>query len=101
MLTTDSLDNTQLLWYKYAVKTQYLHERGIKFMPRMTIEFNDKAEKIIKEIAQDEQMSKIDVIRRALALYDTIHQEVIKKNRKLIIKDQDEKDGRETEILIR
>jgi hypothetical protein len=70
-------------------------------MPRMTIEFNDKAEKIIKEIAQDEQMSKIDVIRRALALYDTIHQEVIKKNRKLIIKDQDEKDGRETEILIR
>lgn len=67
-------------------------------MPRMTIEFNDKIEEILKSISNDEQTTKADVIRRALALYDVVHKEV-EKGRKVIIKDKDD-GGRETEIVV-
>ena len=59
-------------------------------MPRLTVEFNEKVDKILKELAEKDQTTKADVIRRALALYNYVHKEAIEKNRKLSITDDED-----------
>ncbi len=60
-------------------------------MPRITIEFPEQVDKILKELAEKGDTSKVDVIRRALALYNYVNKEVKEKNLKLTIADEEDK----------
>jgi predicted transcriptional regulator len=68
-------------------------------MPRLTIEFPDKVNDILTELSEKDQTTKVDVLRRALALYDYIQKEVFQKEKQLSVRD---KDGKvETNIVLR
>jgi predicted transcriptional regulator len=56
-------------------------------MPRLTIEFPEKVNKILEELAAKDETTKVDVLRRALALYEFVHKEAIEKELKLSITD--------------
>lgn len=56
-------------------------------MPRLTIEFPEQVNEILKDLAKKDETTKVDVLRRALALYNYIHREAIDKNLKLSITD--------------
>ncbi|MBM3237047.1 hypothetical protein FJZ31_12215 [Candidatus Poribacteria bacterium] len=60
-------------------------------MPRLTIEFPDKVNDILKELAKKDQTTKVDVLRRALALYNYVHKEAIEQDKKLSITDEEDK----------
>ncbi len=61
-------------------------------MPRLTIEFNDDVSKILETLAEKDGTTKVDVLRRALALYNYVHREAIeKKDHKLSIVDEKDK----------
>jgi len=57
-------------------------------MPRMTVDFPDDVNKILQKLADADQTSKREIIRRALALYDYLHEQKVKgRERKLSITD--------------
>jgi predicted transcriptional regulator len=60
-------------------------------MPRITIEFPEQVDKILKELAEKGDTSKVDVIRRALALYNYVNKEVKEKDLKLAVADEGDK----------
>ena len=60
-------------------------------MPRITIEFPEQVDKILRELAEKGDTSKVDVIRRALALYNYVNKEVKEKNLKLTVADEEDK----------
>ena len=61
-------------------------------MHRMTIEFPDEVNDVLKKLAKEGQTSKREVIRRALSLYDYLHEQKVKGGaRKLSITDQNDK----------
>ncbi|MBC8236066.1 hypothetical protein H8E77_41500 [bacterium] len=59
-------------------------------MPRLTVEFPDKVNDILKELAKKDETTKVDVLRRALALYNYVHREAIDKDKKLSITDDED-----------
>ena len=59
-------------------------------MPRMTLEFPDKVNQILIELAKKDQTTKVDVLRRALALYNYVHKEAGEKNLKLSVTDDED-----------
>jgi flagellin-specific chaperone FliS len=58
-------------------------------MPRLTVEFPEKAHEIIERLSQRQGVSKTEVLRRVLALYNYVWQEV-EKGRKLVILNESE-----------
>ena len=60
-------------------------------MPRITIEFPEQVDKILRELAEKGDTSKVDVIRRALALYNYVDKEVKEKDLKLAVADEEDK----------
>jgi|RhiMetdeSRZDD1v2_1073273.scaffolds.fasta_scaffold64246_5 hypothetical protein len=60
-------------------------------MPRITIEFPEQVDKILRDLAEKGDTSKVDVIRRALALYNYVNKEVKEKDLKLTVADEDDK----------
>lgn len=38
-------------------------------MPKLTVEFNDKMNDILEQLADEKGTTKVDVLRRAVALY--------------------------------
>lgn len=60
-------------------------------MPRITIEFPEQIDKILKELAEKGETSKVDVLRRALALYNYVNKEVKEKDLKLAVADKEDK----------
>ncbi|MGA7078636.1 MAG: hypothetical protein WBQ43_05600 [Terriglobales bacterium] len=38
-------------------------------MPKLTVEFNDKMNAILEQLAEEKGTTKVDVLRRAVALY--------------------------------
>ena len=60
-------------------------------MPRMTIEFPEQVDKILKDLAEKGDTSKVDIIRRALALYYYVNKEVKEKDLKLTVSGADDK----------
>jgi len=44
-------------------------------MPKLTVEFNDKMNDILQELADDKDTTKVDVLRRAVALYKYLESE--------------------------
>ena len=59
-------------------------------MPRMTIEFPDKVNDTLNELAKKDQTTKVDILRRALALYNYVHREAFDKELKLSITDDED-----------
>jgi predicted transcriptional regulator len=59
-------------------------------MPRMTIEFPDKVNDILTELSSKEQVSKVEILRRALALYNYVQKEAVDKKKKVSITDDDD-----------
>ena len=64
-------------------------------MPRMTIDFPKKSDKVLRDLAKKDETTKVDVLRRALAMYQYIHEETFEKKGKLIIQDKDGKTVKE------
>ena len=62
-------------------------------MPRLTIDFPDEVNEILSKLASDEKTSKREVLRRALAVYDYLHQEGVKMGgeKNLAITDKEDK----------
>jgi predicted transcriptional regulator len=42
---------------------------GESSMPKLTVEFNDKMNDILEQLAEEKGTTKVDVLRRAVALY--------------------------------
>ena len=59
-------------------------------MPRLSIEFPDRANEILTELAKKDHTTKVDVLRRALALYNYVHREAADKDLKLSITDDED-----------
>ena len=60
-------------------------------MPRLTIEFPDQVNDILKDLAEKDGTSKVDILRRSLALYNYAHREVVDRDLKLSITDHEDK----------
>lgn len=44
-------------------------------MPKLTVEFNDKMNEILEQLAEEKGTTKVDVLRRAVALYKYLESE--------------------------
>jgi hypothetical protein len=44
-------------------------------MPKLTVEFNDKMNDILEQLADEKGTTKVDVLRRAVALYKYLESE--------------------------
>lgn len=44
-------------------------------MPKLTVEFNDKMNDILEQLAEEKGTTKVDVLRRAVALYKYLDSE--------------------------
>jgi hypothetical protein len=44
-------------------------------MPKLTVEFNDKMNQTLEQLAADKGVTKVDVLRRAVALYKYLESE--------------------------
>ena len=60
-------------------------------MPKMTLDFTDEVYKRLHDLANRENISTVEVIRRALALYSYAQEETVEKKRKLSITDDQDK----------
>ena len=59
-------------------------------MPKLTIEFNDRLNEMLEQLAAKEDTTKVDIIRRALALFKYVEEEVgVGDKRKLAIAEDD------------
>jgi flagellin-specific chaperone FliS len=62
-------------------------------MARLTIQFPERTSKILEELSEDNEVTKTEVLRRAVALYKYLNEEVRKgkgKN-KVVIADEHDK----------
>lgn len=61
-------------------------------MARLTVQFPEKTSEMLSDLADREEVSKTEILRRALALYKYLETEVQKgKGRKIAITDEDDK----------
>jgi predicted transcriptional regulator len=44
-------------------------------MPKLTVEFSDKMNEILEQLANEKETTKVDVLRRAVALYKYLDSE--------------------------
>jgi hypothetical protein len=58
-------------------------------MPKLTVEFNDKMSDILEQLAEEKGTSKVDVLRRAVALYRYLDSEQKEGNKKVSITQND------------
>lgn len=54
-------------------------------MARLTVEFPDRVNTMLEKLSVKEDTSKVEVLRRALALYDYVHTEAFDVGKKLTI----------------
>ena len=60
-------------------------------MAKLTVEFNERMNKMLEELAGKEETTKVDIIRRALALYKYVEEEVGKSDKRRLAVTEDEK----------
>jgi len=65
-----------------------LEKEGIS-MPKLTVEFNERAHELLRELAERNSMTKPEIILRAVALYKYLDDETHQKEegRKIAITD--------------
>jgi predicted transcriptional regulator len=54
-------------------------------MAKLTVEFNDKMSQILDKLAQEKGTSKVEVLRRAVALYKYLDSEANQQDKKVSI----------------
>jgi len=54
-------------------------------MPKLTIRFGDKTDKLLKELAEEKGTTKTEIIRRALATYKYLDEETKDGNKRVSI----------------
>jgi len=60
-------------------------------MPRLTVQFPEKTDEILSELAAKDSVSKTEIIRRALSLYRFLDSEAREKGNKVAIADNNDK----------
>ena len=60
-------------------------------MARLTVQFPSRTETILSELAAKDEISKTEVIRRALSLYKFLDREAREKGFKIAIADENDK----------
>jgi predicted transcriptional regulator len=61
-------------------------------MARLTVQFPERTNQILKELAEKDEISKTEVLRRALALYKYLENEVRQEDgRKIAVANKDDK----------
>lgn len=60
-------------------------------MRRLTVDFPDEVNLVLEKLAKAEHTTKREIIRRALALYDYLHEQKVRRGeRKLSITDKND-----------
>jgi hypothetical protein len=54
-------------------------------VPKLTVEFSDKMNEILEQLANEKETTKVDVLRRAVALYKYLDSEQKDENKKVSI----------------
>lgn len=60
-------------------------------MARLTVQFPEATTEILAEMSEKEQVSKTEILRRALAVYRYLENETRDGNRKVAIADENDK----------
>jgi len=60
-------------------------------MPRLTVQFPEKTDEMLAELANKNEVSKTEVLRRALSLYRYLDREAREKGNKVTIADKEDK----------
>jgi predicted transcriptional regulator len=60
-------------------------------MAKLTVEFNDRMNEMLEQLAAKEDTTKVDILRRALALYRYVEQEVGDNDRRRVAITEDDK----------
>ncbi|MCZ6678451.1 MAG: ribbon-helix-helix protein, CopG family [Candidatus Poribacteria bacterium] len=83
----------RIVWQNYTDSVNKLRIDGVFVSCRdRTIEFSKQVDDILKELAEKNGTSKVEVLRRALSLYDYAKKETGKeRHRKLSITDEEDK----------
>jgi hypothetical protein len=79
------------MMYILCIKGLHFCVKKGDIMPRITIEFSEQLDNILKDLAQEGNTSKVEIIRRALALYNYVNKEVKHKDLKLSVTGDDDK----------
>lgn len=58
-------------------------------MPKLTVEFNDKMNETLEQLAEEKGTTKVDVLRRAVALYKYLDGEQKEPGKKVSITQDD------------
>lgn len=56
-------------------------------MARLTVQFPDRTSQMLNELSEREQVSKTEILRRALSLYKYLDKETHGGDRKIVIAD--------------
>ena len=54
-------------------------------MPKLTVQFDNKINKMLKELAERKGTTKVDIIRRALTTYKCLDDETIDQDRRVSV----------------
>ncbi len=60
-------------------------------MARLTVQFSDPTSELLAELSAKDQVSKTEILRRALAVYKYLEQETRDGKRKVAITDENDK----------
>jgi predicted transcriptional regulator len=60
-------------------------------MAKLTVELNDRMNEMLEQLAAKEGTTKVDILRRALALYRYVEQEVGDNDRRRVAITEDDK----------
>ena len=56
-------------------------------MTRLTVDLSDRAEEIVSRLASDQGTTKVEVLRRALALYDYVQEQTSEGSKLALVGD--------------
>ena len=59
-------------------------------MARLTVQFPERTSEILTELSEQDQVSKTEILRRALALYKYLENETREGGKKIAIADQND-----------
>jgi predicted transcriptional regulator len=54
-------------------------------MPKLTIKFDDKVNKMLEELSERKDTTKVDIIRRALATYKYLDDETLEGDKRVSV----------------
>ena len=54
-------------------------------MPKLTVQFDNRINKLLKELAERKGTTKVDIIRRALATYKYLDDETIDQDKRVSV----------------